>query len=255
MGCRALAASADRRHELDAVLGRQHFPPGSARPGALGTPVWTSAADPSCLLADGQHHPLLQPAVYLDVRARGVRHLPVGVRPDRRSACGVRGRTGLRIPSLSHRLGAALAGDELAVDAVRALRAEPVCHPDPGSRIPEPGVPGPRSWHQHAGLAELVVRLLPALFRSVRAAIRAASDVVPGYFTQRPHVAWLARRGCWHPGPDAAVPDSVYASTATVRARAALRRGRAVLCECLVICHCLAEPVAVWPVAALLPAR
>ena len=84
------------------------------------------------------------------VRAVGVRHLPAGARSDRRHARRVHRRARLRIPALSHRLGAAPSGDELAVDAVCVVGAEPIHHIDPGSRIAGPGLACPRFRNRRA---------------------------------------------------------------------------------------------------------
>ena len=247
MGRSAPAAAADRRHELDAVLGRQHLSSRAARPGALRALVRTSAADPAGLLADRKHHPLLQPAVHLDVRARGVRHLPAGVRPDRRPPRGVRGRTGLWISPVPHRLDPAPAGDEFAVDAVRAVGIE--------SFRDDEFLSGVGRRHGGARDAELVVRLLPALLRALRAAVRVAPHV-GGEEARRPaNVGWSGRRRGRHAGADIAVPASVHASAATIRFRTTLRRGGAVLRERVVIRHGVREPVVVRHGAALLSAR
>ena len=118
LGRRAPSAPPHRIDRLVRILERQHLPPRSARARLVGTPVRTGAADPADLLADRQHHPLLQPALHFDVRALGIRNLPPRPRSHRRQARGVHCGTRLRVPAISNRVGAARSGDELAVDAV-----------------------------------------------------------------------------------------------------------------------------------------
>ena len=50
------------------------------------------------------------------------------LRSDRRQARRLHRRTGLRLPAVPHRLRSARAGDELAVDAVRAVWHQPIRH-------------------------------------------------------------------------------------------------------------------------------
>ena len=114
---------------------------------------------------------------------------------------------------------------------------------------------GARRRHRRARDAELELRLLPALLRAVRAAVRRPSDV-DGRHADAPFAPGLA---------DAARPSARWLLTlpflfpyqarpAAVRHRAPVRRGRPVLRKRLVVHHGVREPDAVGQGAALLPA-
>ncbi len=278
MGRGARPQPADRRHELAAVLGRQHFSSRAAGADDVGAPVRPGVADPPGLLDHRQHHPLLQPVVPLDVRAVGVGHLPAGPRSDRRSPGRLHCGAGLRLPPVPHRVGAPHPGDELAVDAVRAVRAESVCLRCIRCIGCSRCLPVARRWNGGAGHAELVLRLLPALLRAVRATVRRPSHVGdwPAYARaygpcelrrglaeaasgreggHRTHLGLSGGSGRRHPHSDAPLPAAVYEGAAAVRLRAPVRRSGAVLGQPLVVCDRVRKPVVVRQGAALLPAR
>ena len=147
----------------------------------------------------------------------------------------VRGGPALRVRALSHRAVLAPAGAVVAVDAVRAVRLPALLRHAPRLAAGRRG--------SRARAAELVVRLLPAVFRAVRRRVRHLRDCGPRA-VEGPDdvgVAWRGgRAGTRRHGAAAhALPRT---AGARVR-RPPLRGGHALLSRCLQLSHRPRRPV------------
>ena len=214
VGRRTPAAISRRRHRRDPeLLEREHLLSGTADARLLRAPVRAGGPDSPGLRADGQHHPFLQPAVSLDVRAVGARHVSVRARHHRQRARGAGRGPGLRVRAVSRSAVFAPPGHLLAVDAVRALWSAAILRDETH--------PGARRRRRRAHRAEPFERVLPALLRTVRARVRIVRDCDPKPLEGRARLGGpLCNGGRRHPG-DAAVSASVpRAAPAWVRRRA-----------------------------------
>ena len=145
------------------MVEREHLRAAPARARLLRAFPAAGAAGVAGVRGDAESDPLLQPAVPVDVRPRGHRHVRVRARADRRRRRGVRCGPGVRVHTVPHRVGAAPAGALVGVDAVRAPRLSAVFQD--GSRR------AARRRRRGVGAAESFVRLLPAVLQPDRARV------------------------------------------------------------------------------------
>ena len=186
-----------------ALLRREHLSSRAADARVFGASRSSGAPDLSDLRADEESDPLLQPAVSLDVRAVGSRHVPVRARADRQHRGGVRWRTALRVRAVPDSAVVAPAGAVVAVDAVCAVRIQALLRRrTDAARSPAP--PPPSSSRDCRAVTTCCTSR-----RSRR--LRAVGDVARGSLARPADVARPCGRSGGCRGRDRAVRRSVHA--------------------------------------------